>query len=146
MYTHAKEVDILYYMEERRREVAQMLAQGHSETEIAQILHVHVSTISRDVKVLKELVFDLAKGELTYYYKQCIDGIDEIRREAWSLYKYGDWSQGVHLTVKEKLAALRLLKDCNEDKFVLLEKGPSVLNVKGMEEELENIQGQRIGQ
>ncbi|MGI0042850.1 MAG: helix-turn-helix domain-containing protein [Nitrososphaeraceae archaeon] len=47
-----------------RRQVAQMLAQGRSETEIAQILHVHVSTISRDVKVLKELsqrfVFDLA--------------------------------------------------------------------------------------
>jgi len=50
-----------------------MLAQGHTETEIAQVLGVHVSTISRDVKVLKELsqrfVFDLAKGELTYYYK-----------------------------------------------------------------------------
>lgn len=68
-----------------------MLAQGHTETEIAQILHVHVSTIRRDVKALKQLsqhfVFDLAKGNLTYYYKQCIDGIDEIRREAWSLYK-----------------------------------------------------------
>jgi IS30 family transposase len=120
-----------------------MLAQGHTETEIAQLLHVHVSTISRDVKVLKELsqrfVFDLAKGDLTYYYKQCIDGMDEIRREAWSLYKYGDWSQGVHLTVKEKLATLKLLKECNEAKFALLEKGPSVLNVKGMEEKLYNI-------
>jgi DNA-binding NarL/FixJ family response regulator len=29
----------IYYMEERRREVAQMLAQGHSETEIAQLLN-----------------------------------------------------------------------------------------------------------
>jgi Helix-turn-helix domain len=136
----------IYYIEERRREVAQMLAQGHSETEIAQVLHVHVSTISRDVKVLKELsqrfVFDLAKGDLTYYYKQCIDGMDEIRREAWSLYKYGDWSQGVHLTVKEKLGALKLLKECNEAKFALLEKGPSVLNVKGMEEKLEHIKTQ----
>jgi uncharacterized protein YerC len=79
----------IYYIEERRREVAQMLAQGHTETEIAQLLHVHVSTICRDVKVLKEMsqrfVFDLAKGDLTYYYKQCIDGMDEIRREAWSL-------------------------------------------------------------
>ncbi|MGH9982465.1 MAG: helix-turn-helix domain-containing protein [Nitrososphaeraceae archaeon] len=133
----------IYYIEERRKEVAQMLAQGHTETEIAQLLHVHVSTICRDVKVLKELsqrfVFDLAKGDLTYYYKQCIDGIDEIRREAWSLYKYGDWSQGVHLTVKEKLAALKLLKECNEAKFALLEKGPAVLNVKGMEERLSNI-------
>lgn len=134
----------IYHIEERRKEVAQMLAQGHSETEIAQILHVHVSTICRDVKVLKELsqrfVFDLAKGDLTYYYKQCIDGMDEIRREAWSLYKYGDWSQGVHLSVKEKIAALKLLKECNEAKFALLEKGPSVLNVKGMKEKLEDFQ------
>jgi hypothetical protein len=37
------------------------------------------STISRDVTVLKEmsqqLVFDLAKSDLAYYYKQSIDGI-----------------------------------------------------------------------
>jgi hypothetical protein len=82
----------------------------------------------------------LAKGDLTYYYKQCIDGMDEIRREAWSLYKYGDWSLGVHLTVKEKIAALKLLKEGNEAKFALLERGPSVLNVKAVEERLENIQ------
>jgi len=74
----------------------------------------------------------LAKGDLTYYYKQCIDGMDEIRKEAWSLYKYGDWSQGVHLTVREKIAALKLLKECNEAKFALLEKGPYVLNVRSL--------------
>ena len=51
----SKQKKWIYYIEERRKEVAQMLAQGHSETEIAQILHVHVSTISRDVKVLKEM-------------------------------------------------------------------------------------------
>jgi hypothetical protein len=62
------------------------------------------------------------------------------------VYKYGDWSQGVHLTVKEKLAALKLLKESNEAKFALLEKGPSVLNVKGMEEKLETIQSQQINQ
>lgn len=139
-----------YYIEERRKEVAQMLAQGHSKTEIAQILHVHVSTICRDVKVLKELpkrfVFDLAKGDLTYYYKQCIDGMDEIRREAWSQYKHGDWSQGVHLAVKEKIAALRLLKECNEAKFAILERGPSVLNIKEMEQKLKDIQNMKITQ
>lgn len=91
-------------------------------------------------------VFDLAKGDLTHYYKQCIDGMDEIRREACSLYKYGDWSQGVHLTVKEKIAALRLLKECNEAKFALLEKDPSVLNLRGMEEKLEDIQSKQICQ
>lgn len=82
--------------------------------------------------------------DLTYYYKQCIDGMDEIRREAWSLYKYGDWSQGVHLTVKEKIAALKLLEECDEAKFALLEKGHSVLNVKGMVEKLDDIQNKQI--
>jgi hypothetical protein len=28
----------------------------------------------------------------------------------WAFLKYGDWRNGVHLTVKEKIAALRLLK------------------------------------
>jgi hypothetical protein len=78
--------------------------------------------------IVTAVCIDLAKGELTYYYKQqCIDGMDEIRREAWSLYKYEDGGEGNHLTVKEKLAALRLLKECNEAKFALLEKGYSVL-------------------
>ena len=35
------------------------------------------------IKVLKELsqifVFNLTKSNLVYYYKQCIDGLDEIR-------------------------------------------------------------------
>lgn len=31
----------IYYIEERRREVTQLLAQGHTETEIAQVLHIH---------------------------------------------------------------------------------------------------------
>jgi hypothetical protein len=72
--------------------------------------------------------------------------MDEIRREAWSLYKYGDWSQGVHPTVKEKIAALKLLNECNQGKFALLEKSPSVLNVKGMEQKLEEIQNNQISQ
>ena len=73
--------------------------------------------------------------------------MDEIRREVWGLYKYGDWSQGIHPTVKEKIATLKLLKECNEVKFALLERGPSVLNVKGtegMREDLENIQRNHI--
>jgi hypothetical protein len=48
--------------------------------------------------------------------------------------------------VKEKIAALKLLKECNEAKSALLEKGPSVLNIKGMEEKLEDIQSRQISQ
>ena len=49
------------------------------------------STISRDIKALKTLsqrfVFDLAKSDLAYYYKQCIDGIEEVRRKGWEIFK-----------------------------------------------------------
>jgi hypothetical protein len=77
-----------FKIEERRRKVASMLAQSmtETETEIAQQLNVDQSTISGDVKVLKEMsqqfVFDLAKSDLAYYYKQCIDSIEEVRRKA----------------------------------------------------------------
>jgi IS30 family transposase len=68
-----------YKIEDRRRRVASMLAQSMTETEIAEELKVDQSTISRDIKVLKKLsqqfVYDLAKSDLAYFYKQCLDGI-----------------------------------------------------------------------
>jgi IS30 family transposase len=72
-----------FKIEDRRRKIAILLAQSMTETEIAQELNVNQSTISRDIKMLKELsqrfVFDLAESNLAYYYKQCIDGIEEVR-------------------------------------------------------------------
>ena len=59
-----------FKIEERRRKVASLLAQSMTETEIVQELNVDQSTISRDVKALKELsqqfVYDLAKSDLAY--------------------------------------------------------------------------------
>jgi IS30 family transposase len=69
-----------FKIEDRHRKVATLLAQSMRESEIAQELKVDQSTISRDIKVLKQLsqrfVFDLAKSDLAYFYKQCIDGIE----------------------------------------------------------------------
>ena len=80
-----------FKIEDRRRKVATLLAQLMNETEIAYELSVNQSTISRDIKVLKALsqrfVFDLAKSDLAYYYKQCIDGIEEVRRKGWEIFK-----------------------------------------------------------
>lgn len=62
-----------------------MLAQSMKETEIAENLNVDQYTISRDVKTLKEMsqqfVFNLAKSDLAYYYKHCINGIEEVRKK-----------------------------------------------------------------
>ena len=136
-----------FKIEERRRKVASMLAQSMTETEIAEELNVNQSTISRDVKVLKEIsqqfVFDLAKSNLAYYYKQCINGIEEIRRKTWEMLR-GDHEQP--LTPKDKLLALKLIQECDEGKFALFKYGPSIMNVKSLEERLSKIESGQITQ
>jgi Trp operon repressor len=133
-----------FKIEERRRKVASMLAQSMKETEIAEKLNVDQSTISRDVKALKEMsqqfVFDLAKSDLAYYYKQCINGIEEVRRKAWEMIRNNEQS----LTPKDKLLALKLIKECDEGKFVLFKDGPSVMNVKSLEERVSKIESGQI--
>ena len=128
-----------FKIEERRRKVASLLAQSMTESEIAQELNVDQSTISRDVKALKELsqqfVYDLAKSDLAYYYKQCIDGIEEAKREAWRIYNHNN-----NISVKEKLAALKLIVESNEARFKLLVEGDSILAVKELEERLNKIE------
>src|SRR5215208_2626346 len=103
-----------FKIEERRRQVASMLAQSITESEIAKKLNVDQSTISRDIKALKQMsqqfVFDLAKSDLAYYYKQSIDGIEEAKKEAWKIHKDNN------ISVKEKLAALKLIIEANEAK------------------------------
>ena len=94
-----------FKIQERRRKVSSLLAQSMTETEIAQELNVDQSTISRDIKALKELsqqfVYDLAKSDLIYYYKQSIDGIEEAKREAWRIYHHNNNNE---VSVKEKLS------------------------------------------
>jgi IS30 family transposase len=139
-----------FKIEERRRRVASLLAQSMTETEIAQELNVDQSTISRDVKALKQLsqkfVYDLAKSDLAYYYKQCINGIEEVRRKAWELLSEDDEQQQPLLTSKDKLLALKLIKECDEAKFALFKDGPSVMNVKSLEERVSKIESGQINQ
>jgi transcriptional antiterminator len=130
-----------------------MLAQSMTETEIAQQLNVDQSTISRDVKALKEMsqqfVFDLAKSDLAYYYKQCINGIEEVRRKVWELLRGNDEEEGqpsTLMTPKDKLLALKLIKECDEGKFALFKDGPSIMNLKSLEERLSKIESGQITQ
>jgi arginine repressor len=129
-----------FKIEERRRKVASLLAQSMTESEIAQQLSVDQSTISRDIKALKELsqqfIYDLAKSDLSYYYKQSIDGIEEAKREAWRIYHHNN----NEVSVKDKLSALKLIVESNEARFKLLSEGPSVVAVKSLEERLNKIE------
>ena len=122
-----------------------LLAQSMTETEIAKKLKVDQSTISRDIKVLKKMsqqfVYDLAKSDLAYCYKQCLDGIEEVKRRGWDIFN------GVNnLTTRDKLLALKLIKECDEAMFALFKDGPSIMNLKALEERLIKIESGQINQ
>lgn len=121
-----------------------MLEQSMTESEIAQELSVDQSTISRDIKALKELsqqfVYDLAKSDLAYCYKQCIDGVEEVKRNAWLMLN------NELKNPKDKLLALKLIKECNEAKFTLFKDGPSIMNLKALEERLNKIESGKVNQ
>jgi hypothetical protein len=82
----------------------------------------------------QQFIYDLAKSDLAYLYKQCMNGIDEANRNAWALFHDDD------LKKKDKLLALKLIKECNESKFKLLTEGPSILAVKSLEDRINKIE------
>jgi transposase len=138
-------------IEERRRQVASLLAQSMTESEIAQKLNADQSTISRDIKALKQMsqqfVFDLAKSDLAYHYQQCINGIEEVRRKAWELIRDDNKEeQQQSLILKDKVLVLKLIKECEEGKFALFKDGPSILNVKSLEERIYQIEIRQVNQ
>jgi transcriptional regulator with XRE-family HTH domain len=121
-------------IKERRKKVGFLLSRSFTEAEIAEQLGTSQPTVSRDIRVLKsesqQFVYDLAKSDLAYYYKQSIDGIQEALKEGWKL--YNDRT----VPVKEKLLALKIIIQSNEVRFKLLSEGPSILAIKSMEDRL----------
>jgi hypothetical protein len=91
----------------------------------------------------EQFVFDLAKSDLACYYKQCINGIEEVRRKIWEMLR-GDDTQQPSLTVKDKLLALKLIKECDEGKFALFKDRRSIMNVKSLEETLSKVESGQI--
>ena len=132
-----------YKLEDRRRRVTSLLAQSMTETEIAEKLKVDQSTVSRDIKELKKMsqqfVYDLAKSDLAYCYKQCLDGIEEVKRRGWDIFN------GINnLMTRDKLLALKLIMECNEAKFALFKDGPAIMQLKSIEERLKRIETEHI--
>jgi uncharacterized protein YerC len=133
-----------YKIEDRRKRVASLLAQSMTETEIAKQLCVNQSTISRDIKALKQLsqkfVYDLAKSDLAFSYKQCLVGIEEVKRRAWEIL-----NKSTDISTRDKLLALKVIVDCNESEYALFKEGPAIMQVKSMEERLSNIEFRQSG-
>jgi transposase len=72
-------------MEQRRKEVIVLAAQGLTETEIAHKLGVDNTTISKDIKALKlisqQFIYDVTKSDFTFYYRQCLELVKFVLRK-----------------------------------------------------------------
>jgi hypothetical protein len=60
----------------------------------------------------------------------------------WEAYRSNDAS----LKPKGKLLALKLIKECDESKFALFRDGPSIMNLKALEERLNKIELREVNQ
>ena len=140
--------------EERRKQIAQLLQQNNTETEIARALRVDISVVSRDIKVLKaqaiEFVYNLAKQDLAFFYHQTIADIDHVRGECWKLYNANSnssnnitelFNSDRKITTKDRLQALRTILQADIARFELLSRGEMVMSLKSLEERISNIQG-----
>jgi IS30 family transposase len=133
-----------FEIEERQRQVASLLARSMTETEIARQLNVSQGTISNDIKVLKEksqrFVFDLAKSDLAFFYKQEYDELGEVKAKAWNICNAPDTPN------KERLHALKVITMTTEARSKLLQEGPAVLTMKSLDDRVNEVIKRNGGQ
>jgi transcriptional regulator len=104
-------------IEWRRCRVLELSSKGHNQSEIAKVLQVDKSIISRDISFLreksKENIRKYIEEKLPIEYEKCLVGINAILKEAWNTVEHSS-------DKREKFQALSLAKECYETKFELL--------------------------
>lgn len=105
-------------IEWRRGKVVELDAQGHSQPEIASILHVSIGTVNGDLAYLREQ----AKSNIKRYiderlpqeYEKCLIGLNLIHKRAWTI------AETLEIDEKTQIQALSLAKECYGMKLDLL--------------------------
>ena len=104
-------------VEWRRAKVLEMISKGDSQTEIAGILRVDLSIVSRDVSFLRQQAKQNIKKyideRLPEEYEKCLVGLTSILKEAWNTAANTEDN-------REKIQALSLAKECYGMKLDLL--------------------------
>ncbi len=89
-------------------------------------LGVDHSTVTRDIQYLtsqsQKFLTDLAKETLPFMYEKSLGGIQEVIKEAWSIFNSSNNDM-------YKLMALKVIKEANVDTFRLLSEGPSIIDL-----------------
>jgi hypothetical protein len=106
-------------------------------------LGVDPTTISRDTAYLvsqsREYLNDLAKETLPFIYQTSIEGIRDVIKECWTIYQ----SDTISANMYQRLAALKVIKDCHEAVFHLVDGGPSIMRMNQLQERLVLIENRQ---
>ena len=120
-----------------------MTLQGRKQTEIAEMMNIAQSNVSRDLRYLtdeaQKYVYDLARGTIASEFKQCLDGIALVKKRAWDFINKCE-QDPTNENKRLMLAAMRLIVQCEETKYNVLVDSPSVLALDMMSGRLEQIE------
>jgi GMP synthase PP-ATPase subunit len=104
-------------VEWRRGKVLELLSMGNSQTEIAKIIQIDLSIVSRDTSFLRQQAKDNIRKyideRLPEEYEKCLVGLNAIVKEAWNTSHQAE-------DKREKIQALSLAKECYGMKLDLL--------------------------
>lgn len=96
-------------IEWRRAKVLELSSQGHSQREIADIIHVGIGTVNRDLSYLSQQAQDNLKThiqqKLPEQYQKCMTGLNQVLKVGWDIV-HSDSSSPAN-----RLAALSLIND-----------------------------------
>ena len=124
-------------IQQRREKLWTLLARGMKRYEAAKELGVDPTTISRDTSYLvaqsQDYLNGLAKEILPFMYQTSIEGMRDIIKECWTIYQSEDNSR---VNMYQKISALKLIKECHEAVFHLVNEGPSIMYLKQLQERL----------
>jgi hypothetical protein len=82
-------------------------------------------------------LFGLAKETLTTMYFNCIQGVDEVQKEAWNIYRNED--KDPTISNWHRIAALKICMHASETKFTMIGAGPVMVNMNRLGSEVAEL-------
>jgi hypothetical protein len=129
-------------IEERRENILNLQSMGYSQYAIIEKLGITRMTMSRDLKAINEStkkgLFGLAKNEtLSTYFYNCVQGINDVQKECWKIYRNDDNNPEINLF--HKMKALEILRKSNLTKFDMFTNVPGFMELEKLRNEVKEM-------
>jgi hypothetical protein len=114
--------------ENRLSKIISLYSKGHTQSEIAEIVGVDQSTVSRDLQFIKQeakkRIEKYLNEDILFEYLRYMAGSNEVTRHLWDIVQNEE-------NARDKMNALSLLMQCYNKRLEMLIGGPeSYLNAK----------------